>query len=60
MWRLKWHPRNDNLLLAACMYNGFALLQVNDSWDTLQVRALSQPRVAHNVAAGRSHSQCLH
>lgn len=43
MWRLKWHPRQDGLLLAACMYNGFALVEVDQAWDGLQVCGLSWP-----------------
>lgn len=38
VWRLKWHPSLDWLLLAACMYNGFAMVRANDSFSGLEVR----------------------
>ena len=28
VWRAKWHPSDPELLLAACMYNGYAVVRV--------------------------------
>ena len=36
-WRLRWHPQDPSLILAACMYNGFAIARVSPSWDGVQV-----------------------
>jgi diphthamide biosynthesis protein 7 len=35
VWRIKWHPYDMNLLITACMYNGFHILS---NFDTLQVK----------------------
>ncbi len=36
-WRLRWHPTRPRLLLAACMYNGCAVLEATDAFDGLSV-----------------------
>jgi diphthamide biosynthesis protein 7 len=49
VWRLKWHPTNDNLLLAACMYNGFALVAADNSWSSLKVSSNVQGTHHHRL-----------
>jgi len=36
-WRLRWHPEQPALLLAACMYNGCAVLRASADFSQLQV-----------------------
>mmetsp|Transcript_29785 Transcript_29785/g.41130 ORF Transcript_29785/g.41130 Transcript_29785/m.41130 type:complete len:380 (-) Transcript_29785:89-1228(-) len=37
VWRLKWHPDKRGMLVAACMYGGFCLLNGVDSEGKLEV-----------------------
>lgn len=39
VWRTKWHPTDARLLLAACMYNGFAVLRVDGTSQDLSIAA---------------------
>lgn len=37
VWRAKWHPTDPRLLLAACMYNGFAVLRADGAARELAI-----------------------
>lgn len=37
VWRLKWHPRDSTQILAACMHNGFAVIQADHSTGSVKV-----------------------
>ncbi|XP_038192938.1 diphthine methyltransferase isoform X2 [Arvicola amphibius] len=41
VWRLKWHPVYHHLLLAACMYNGFKILNCQKAIEEKQDMTVS-------------------
>lgn len=50
VWRLKWHPTCERLLLAACMYAGHALLAVDAA--AAEVRVLEAYKGHQSIAYG--------
>ncbi|KAJ7517316.1 hypothetical protein O6H91_21G018500 [Diphasiastrum complanatum] len=48
VWKVKWHPKNGKLLLAACMHNGFAILHAN----SLEVKVLEEYKGHKSLAYG--------
>ena len=37
VWRLKWHPKDPQLLLGACMHGGFAIIKADGSAGSVEV-----------------------
>ena len=50
VWRLKFHEERPNLVLAACMYDGFKVLEMNQSSDSLLLK--SEYREHKSIAYG--------
>ncbi|XP_038064458.1 diphthine methyltransferase-like isoform X2 [Patiria miniata] len=53
VWRLKWHPSHGNLLLAACMHNGFHIIDcatvVNGNCQSLVASYMEHQSLAYGV-----------
>ena len=53
VWRLKWHPFNPHLLLAACMHNGFHVLNLDgvseQSTGTILASYMNHKSLAYGV-----------
>ena len=51
VWRLKWHPTDPNLLLAACMHGGFTILHASSAVGNVNVveRYLHQQTLAYGA-----------
>lgn len=56
VWRLKWHPHDPKLLLAACMHNGFAVLHLSDASVTSEVTLAEE--YAHQKTLGYGADWC--
>uniref|UniRef100_A0A7S2S0W3 methylated diphthine methylhydrolase n=1 Tax=Mucochytrium quahogii TaxID=96639 RepID=A0A7S2S0W3_9STRA len=44
VWRLKWHPENPSLLLAACMRSGFMILDCANANESTPVEIITEFR----------------
>lgn len=49
IWRIKWHPYNQNLLITACMYNGFHILSFFDDLEIKLSYAAPHEYIAYGV-----------
>ncbi|CAG8510682.1 6501_t:CDS:10 [Diversispora eburnea] len=58
VWRLKWHPTRKDILLGACMHNGFHVIKVgeNNGKDSLSMNKVTSFMKHQSLAYGADWS----
>nr|XP_005005127.1 diphthine methyltransferase [Cavia porcellus] len=56
VWRLKWHPFHQDLLLAACMHQGFAILNCPEVTEKQEVTVLESHKMPNSLVYGADWS----
>ncbi|XP_013362116.1 PREDICTED: diphthine methyltransferase isoform X2 [Chinchilla lanigera] len=59
VWRLKWHPFHRDLLLAACMHQGFAILNCREVTEKQEVTVLESHKLPTSLVYGADWSWLL-
>ncbi|XP_023556268.1 diphthine methyltransferase isoform X2 [Octodon degus] len=59
VWRLKWHPFHCDLLLAACMHHGFAILDCHEVTEKQEVTVLESYKLPTSLLYGADWSWLL-
>ncbi|KAM6182959.1 diphthine methyltransferase [Erethizon dorsatum] len=59
VWRLKWHPFHCDLLLAACMHQGFVILDCHEVTEKQEVTVLESHKLPTSLVYGADWSWLL-